>query len=313
MPKIWDQMTQKLNFSQRYVRSQTQDLFSVFHLTSSSFMVKNSSSCPQLSTTHRCWGPGHTNMPCWLWLTSTDPSLLAGGSMYPSLQPELCHLEGLSLAALLTLACWLALLSEELSVHPQGCHYAAHLQVSCVTKRLMSCHGATWIEPWAGLVLGVQRRLCGKHGQQSWWPSLFPWWQEQTWVQVLHAEHADKSEDRFRPGLDLMQWEPPTSLTSSHCREPFHTPTYYQQSLTPSTRIVSWKIIALKKTRPWHLPPSTQNFNLPHREKASKICSISLSMRNNLASRNYQHGLILWTLKAKPRDKLDHMSFPSFY
>lgn len=46
-------------------------------------------------------------------LALTEP-LLAGGSMYPSLLPKLCHLEGLSLAALLTLACWLAHLSEEL-------------------------------------------------------------------------------------------------------------------------------------------------------------------------------------------------------
>lgn len=164
-------MTQRLNFCQRYVRSWTQDLYSLFYLTSSSFMVKNSSSYPQLSTTHRCWGPGNTNMPYWHRLTSSGPSLLAGDSMYPSLQPNLCHLEGLSLTAPLTLACWLALLREELSAHPQGCHYAAHLQVSCVMERLMSCHGATWILPWAGLVLGVQR--------------MFALWQ--TWTAELRA------------------------------------------------------------------------------------------------------------------------------
>lgn len=113
-----------------------------------------------------------------------------------------------------------------------------------------------------------------------------------------------------RTDLDLVRSD---AMRTSHCHEPFHVPTYYQQSLLPSTRTVSWKILVHKKKRPCLIPPSTQNFHLPHRENAWKICSISLSTRNNSASRNYHQELILRSLKAKPRDKLDHMSSTRFY
>lgn len=157
---------------------------------------------------------------------------------------------------------------------------------------------------------GVQRRLCSSHGQESWGPSLFIWWQARTGLWVACAE--DKSKGRFRPV------------------RPYVTKTYLH--LLPLTAVSLFTPICIilpaifhafhrnrhlggyraQKMRPQHIVSSTQSFHLPHTEKAWELYCTSLSMEDTLASRNYQHWLMSWSLKAKSRNKFYHMSFMRF-